>query len=80
MKKNIDDMEFEEALAELEKISLAMSEGKLPLKKAAEMYETGMKLKAHCSKILESIELKVNQISADQTVSDFNVKKEGIGL
>ena len=80
MEKNIDDMEFEEALAELEKISSAMSEGKLSLKKAAEMYEIGVKLKDHCSKILESIELKMNQISAGQNISGFDIRKEGMKL
>lgn len=63
MKKDICKMEFEEALAELEKISELMKEGKLSLKESAKLYETGIQLKEHCLKILEAVELKVNQIS-----------------
>ncbi|MBE6447282.1 MAG: exodeoxyribonuclease VII small subunit [Alphaproteobacteria bacterium] len=63
MKKDINKMEFEEALAELEKISVLLNEGKLSLKESVKLYEDGAKLKAHCSKILESVELKINQIS-----------------
>ena len=73
-------MEFEEALAELEKISSAISEGKLPLKKAAELYETGVRLRDHCSKILGDVELKVNQIAANHNFSDFEVDKESMRL
>lgn len=62
----IENMEFEAALAELEKIAEIMNEGKLSIKEAAKLYENGLRLKNHCAKILESIELKLNQISINQ--------------
>ncbi len=66
MKKDIEKMEFEEALEELEKISALLNDGKLTLKESVKLYEVGTKLKERCSKILEEVELKVNQISLQQ--------------
>ena len=66
MKKDIEKMEFEEALEELEKISALLNDGKLSLKESVKLYEAGTKLKERCSKILEEVELKVNQISLQQ--------------
>ena len=65
MNKDIKDMEFEEALSELEKISSLMNEGKLSLKDAAGMYEKGIQLRNHCAKILSDVEMKVSQVAVD---------------
>ena len=71
MKKKIENLEFEEAVDELEKIIAALDEGNLSLKEASNLYTKGMMLKNHCSKILETVELKLNQISPseNETVS-----------
>lgn len=71
MKKKIENLEFEEAIDELEKIIAALDEGNLSLKEASNLYTKGMMLKNHCSKILETVELKLNQISPseNETVS-----------
>lgn len=61
--KNIDEMEFEEAFSELESIVKALEEGKSSLKKSVDLYERGVLLKKHCDKILESAQLRINQIS-----------------
>ena len=71
MKKKIENLEFEEAIDELEKIIDDLDEGNLSLKEASNLYTKGMMLKNHCSKILETVELKLNQISPseNETVS-----------
>lgn len=66
MKKKIENLEFEEAIDELEKIITALDEGNLSLKEASNLYTKGMMLKNHCSKILETVELKLNQISPSE--------------
>ena len=64
--KNIDNMEFEEALKELEDISKILEEGKSSLKESVALYERGTLLKKHCDSILESTQLRINQISSDK--------------
>lgn len=64
--KNIDNMEFEEALKELEDISKILEEGKSSLKESVTLYERGTLLKKHCDSILESTQLRINQISSDK--------------
>jgi exodeoxyribonuclease VII small subunit len=63
MNKKIGSMEFEEAVNELEKIVATLDEGNLSLKEASNLYMKGIQLKDRCLKLLESIELKLNQIS-----------------
>ncbi|MBO4405147.1 MAG: exodeoxyribonuclease VII small subunit [Alphaproteobacteria bacterium] len=63
MKKQIEKMEFEESIAELEKIISVLGEGNLSLREASDLYTRGIHLRNHCKKILEEIELKLSQIS-----------------
>ncbi|MDR1334198.1 MAG: exodeoxyribonuclease VII small subunit [Holosporaceae bacterium] len=63
---DVDKMEFEDALQELEEIVKILEEGKSSLKISVNLYERGTLLKKHCDKILESVQLKVNQISSDK--------------
>ena len=63
MKKKIEKMEFEESVNELEKIVSALGEGNLSLKEASDLYTKRILLRNHCKKILEEIELKLNQVS-----------------
>lgn len=73
-------MEFEEAIEELEKIVTTLDEGNLSLKEASDLYTKGILLKNHCSKILESVELKLNQISPNETEIVNITRKEEVGL
>jgi exodeoxyribonuclease VII small subunit len=65
-RKDIDGMEFEAALKELEDIVGILEEGKSSLKESVELYERGTALKKHCDAILESVQLRINQISCDK--------------
>lgn len=78
MKKNIGSMEFEEAIGELETIIAALDEGNLSLKEASDLYAKGMQLKNRCSKLLENVELKLNQISPNKSeIVNIMEEKEG---
>ncbi|MDR0580784.1 MAG: exodeoxyribonuclease VII small subunit, partial [Holosporaceae bacterium] len=63
---DINQMEFEQAMKELENIVKILEEGKSPLKESVNLYERGAKLKKHCDNILESAQLRINQISLDR--------------
>jgi exodeoxyribonuclease VII small subunit len=68
MKSNDDvsGMEFEAALSELEGIVKILEEGKSSLKESVYLYERGVTLKKRCDAILESVQLRINQISCDK--------------
>jgi exodeoxyribonuclease VII small subunit len=52
-------MKFEEALAKLEEAVKKLEAGDLPLDKALEIFETGVKMSRICTKKLEEAEKKV---------------------
>jgi len=66
LQKDVEQMEFEEALKELEGIVKTLEEGKTSLKESVNLYERGTILKKHCDKILEDIQLRINQISCEK--------------
>ncbi|GHU19363.1 exodeoxyribonuclease 7 small subunit [Alphaproteobacteria bacterium] len=77
MIKDISKMEFEDALKELENIVKVLEEGKSSLKESVVLYERGTLLKKHCDEILESTQLRINQISS---AKDGNIKIEEISV
>ncbi len=60
--EKIEDMNFEQALAELEKIVGALEQGNVPLEKSIAIYGRGEELKNHCQTLLKSAEDKVEKI------------------
>ena len=79
--KNANEMEFEEALKELEEIVKTLEEGKSTLKESVDLYERGTVLKKRCDAILESVQLRINQISLDKegnvTVAPTTIETSG---
>ena len=63
--KPVDNLSYEEALAELEKIVAALETDQNPLDQAMRMFERGQALLARCSSLLESAELKVKRLAGD---------------
>ncbi len=59
----LQQMPFEAAYAELETIILQLESGELPLDQSVTLFERGRVLAAHCQTLLDSAELRVNQIS-----------------
>lgn len=60
--KPVDELSFEDALAELEGIVDKLERGDVPLEQSIAIYERGAALKTHCEARLKSAELKVEQI------------------
>jgi len=64
--KKIDDMPFEDAMAELETIVRDLETGQTKLDQSITAYERGMALKKHCEKRLSEARLKIEKITLDQ--------------
>ena len=62
--KNIEEMRFEEAMAELEQVVAKLESGQAPLDQSIDLYERGAKLKERCEGRLKDAELRVNKIIA----------------
>lgn len=68
--KPIEDLTYEQAMAELEKIVAALEGEQNPLEMSLALYERGQALVKHCAGLLEQAELKVKQLSGNELV-DF---------
>lgn len=75
IEKALEDLSYEEALAELESIVLALEEGQSQLEAAIRLFERGQALAARCSVLLEAAELKVKQVVGED-VTDFEEESE----
>ena len=72
MTKETESPSFEETLSELETIVNEMENGDLPLNKALEKFERGIALTRHCSTALKEAELKVQTLTQDGDLVDFD--------
>ncbi|MBU2960915.1 exodeoxyribonuclease VII small subunit [Citreicella sp. C3M06] len=61
----VEDMTFEQAMAELEQVVGKLERGDVPLEASIELYKRGDALKKHCEAKLNSAEEKVAQIQLD---------------
>ena len=60
---NIDEMSFEQALAELEQIVGALESGKAPVEESINSYERVIALKKHCESKLSAAQEKIEKIT-----------------
>ncbi|MDC3415480.1 exodeoxyribonuclease VII small subunit [Aquibacillus salsiterrae] len=60
------DLTFEEAMKQLELIVEKLEEGDVPLEKAINYYQEGMKLSKLCSDKLSNVEQQMTQIVNEQ--------------
>jgi exodeoxyribonuclease VII small subunit len=58
----MDTLSFEQAFEQLEAAVEALQDGQMPLERALNYYEEGMKLAQHCNELLEKAELRVQQL------------------
>lgn len=65
--RNVSELSFEEALAELEAIVASLEQGKASLDSAISSYERGAALKQHCEAKLREAREKVERITLDAT-------------
>lgn len=56
------EISFEEAMAQLETIVEQLEDGDVPLEKAIDLFQQGMKLSQMCSQKLEQVEQKIEMI------------------
>ncbi len=58
----MEALTFEQAFEQLEAAVEALQDGQMPLERALNYYEEGMKLAQHCNELLEKAELRVQQL------------------
>jgi len=73
--KNVDDLTYEEALAELEEIVSVLEDEQSQLEDAIKLFERGQALAGRCGVLLEAAELKVKQVAGDD-VTNFEEESE----
>ena len=66
--KVVEELTYEEALAELEEIVSALEGEQNRLEEALKLFERGQALAARCGVLLEAAELKVKQVAGDEIV------------
>ena len=58
---------FEKALGDLEKIVKTLEAGDIPLEKALDKFEAGIKLSRYCSQTLDEAEQRVTMLMSDES-------------
>ena len=66
--KPVEELTYEEALAELEEIVSALEGEQNQLDESIKLFERGQALAAHCATLLEAAELKVKQVAGDAII------------
>ena len=66
--KPVQELTYEEALAELEEIVAALEDEQNQLDDAIKLFERGQALAARCGVLLEAAELKVKQVAGDDLI------------
>jgi exodeoxyribonuclease VII small subunit len=61
----MEEMTFEKALVQLEKIVSKMEKGQLKLEESLALYEQGVKLTVYCQRELDQAKLKIETLSAE---------------
>jgi len=67
--KPIDELTYEEALAELESIVSMLEGGQNQLEDSIKLFERGQALAERCSVLLEAAELKVKKVAGNALIA-----------
>ncbi|GAB4497007.1 MAG: exodeoxyribonuclease VII small subunit [Anaerolineales bacterium] len=73
--KPVEELSYEEALAELEQTVELLEGEQNPLEEAMKLFERGQALAARCGALLEAAQLKVQKLTGE-TLSDFEEEAE----
>ena len=68
IEKAIEELPYEEALAELEEIVSALEGEQNQLEESLKLFERGQALAKYCGVLLEAAELKVKQVAGDEVI------------
>ena len=63
--ESIENLSFEAAVAELESVVAKLEEGTLDLQQTVLLYQRGRALAAHCQGLLDTTELRIQQLVPD---------------
>jgi exodeoxyribonuclease VII small subunit len=69
--KNVEELSFEEALAELEDIVAQLEAGDLTLEASLTLFERGQQLATRCNTQLEQASLRIEQLTADGEIVEL---------
>mgnify|MGYP000462819944 FL=1 len=73
-KNNINNLSFEEALEELEKITETFEDSDSTLENAVNLYNRGVLLKKHCEKKLKEAKKKIDEVKVNSIDSTIEKK------
>ena len=73
---NVEDLSFEEALAQLEQLVEKIDAGELPLAEAIDTFRLAMALSEHCSGLLQEAEAAIEELVADTEQGTRPTKEE----
>ena len=62
----INQMDYEQAFAELEKVIQALENEQVSLETATKLFERGQELTTYCEKLLDQAELKVRTLTGEE--------------
>ncbi|MBL8090383.1 MAG: exodeoxyribonuclease VII small subunit [Anaerolineales bacterium] len=66
--KPVEELTYEEAMAELESIVEALESDQNPLEEAMKLFERGQALVKKCGAALESAQLKIQKLAGDSLI------------
>ena len=66
--KPVEELTYEEALAELEQIVESLESEQNPLEEAMKLFERGQSLVTQCGALLESAQLKVQKLVGESVI------------
>lgn len=69
----VESLSFEEAFQELEATVSRLEVGELTIEGALALFERGQQLAAHCSEILETAGLKVEQLTSEGEIVEVSL-------
>jgi len=65
-KKDIEQLDFEQALQQLNSLVEKLESGELPLEDSVAAFETGVQLSRRCEALLDSAEQRLHVLGEDQ--------------
>ena len=68
LEKPVEELTYEEAIAELEGIVESLEGEQNPLEDSMKLFERGQALVAHCSSLLETAQLKVQKLVGEAAI------------
>lgn len=68
---DINALSYEQAYRDLNDLVAQLESGDLPLDESVRLYERGRLLAAHCQKLLDAAELRIQRLNDDGGLSAF---------